>query len=72
VTARPETQSAPGAVWLRTRECHSALNAMRPSAKERKRNFIYPRYSGFRYRPSLILHGFRAPSPTLVGKKARA
>jgi hypothetical protein len=43
---RPETQRAPGAVRLRTREYHSALNAMRPLAKERKRNRIYPGYSG--------------------------
>ena len=37
----PETQSAPEAI--RTRECHSALNAMRHSRRGRKRNSIYPR-----------------------------
>jgi len=42
-----EKQSAPEA-GLRTRECHSALTAMRPSRRERKRKSIYPRYSRVR------------------------
>ena len=43
-----EKQSASEAVGLRTRECHSALTAMRRSRRERKRDSIYPHYSGVR------------------------
>jgi hypothetical protein len=39
-------QNAPEAARPRTRECHSALTAVRPSRRECKRNSIYPRYSG--------------------------
>jgi hypothetical protein len=44
----PLKQDAPEAVGLRTRECHSALTAMRRSHAECKRGSIYPRYSGVR------------------------
>src|ERR1700722_5150267 len=44
--APPENQNAPEAAGLRTRECHSALTAMRHSRQQCKRNSIYPRYSG--------------------------
>src|SRR6202051_4248276 len=44
-TAALEKQSAPEAAWPRTRECHSALNAMRRLRRERKRDSIYPRCS---------------------------
>ena len=44
--ARLKKQNAPEAVGLRTRECYSALNAMRRSRRERNRDSIYPRYSG--------------------------
>jgi hypothetical protein len=43
---------------LRTRECHSALNAMRRSRRECKRNPIYPRYSGVRDPLALATHWF--------------
>ena len=48
VSVALEQQNAPEAVGLRTRECHSALTAMRRSRRECKRNSIYPRYSGVR------------------------
>jgi hypothetical protein len=34
---------------LRTRECHSALNAMRRSRRKSQRDSIYPHYSGVRW-----------------------
>ena len=43
-----EKQGAPEAVGLRTRECHSALTAMRSSRRKRKPDSIYPRYSRLR------------------------
>ena len=54
-----EKQSAPEAVRLRTRECHSALTAMRRSRREGKRDSIYPHYSRVRLRSMLS----RAPWP---------
>src|SRR5580692_1260120 len=43
----PKKQNAPEAVRLRTRECHSALNAMRRLRQECKRNLICSCYSRF-------------------------
>jgi hypothetical protein len=45
---RASKQSAPEALGLRTRECHSALTAMRHLRREPKRNSVYPHYSVFR------------------------
>jgi hypothetical protein len=41
-----QKQNAPEAPGLRTRQSHSALNAMHPSRRECQRNPIYPRYPG--------------------------
>src|SRR5580658_960684 len=40
----PKSKARPGRL-LRTRECHSALNAMPVLVKPCKKNFVYPHYS---------------------------